>query len=104
VEEDQAAVDESPEIDVPADPRLVLGDFPVPREAHLRWIGLLRHGEEVVETGEMDDLAVVGGCDLGHGGASQGEACTAGLHAAQRGASAPAAVEARLAGGGLPDR
>jgi hypothetical protein len=105
VEEDEAAVDESTEVDVPADPHLVLGDFPLPREAHLRRIVLLGHGEEVVKTGEMDDLAVVGGCDLGHRGASpKGEACTAGPHAVQRAASALAAVEARLAGRGLPDR
>jgi hypothetical protein len=74
VEEDQAAVDEGTEVDVPADPRLVLCDLALPREPHLRRIVLLRHGEEAVETGEMDDLAVVGGCDLGHGGSPRRKA------------------------------
>jgi hypothetical protein len=74
VDEDQAAVDEGAEVHVPADPRLVFGNLAVPSEPDLRRIVLLRHGEEVVETGEVDDLAVVGGCDLGHGGSPRRKA------------------------------
>jgi hypothetical protein len=66
VDEDEAAVDERPEVVLPADPHLVLVDVIARGQPHLRAVVLFRHGEEVVPAGEVDDLAVVGGGALRH--------------------------------------
>jgi hypothetical protein len=60
VEEDEAAVDEGPEVDRPAHPHFVLLHVVARGQPHLRGVVLARHRKETVRAREVDDLAVVG--------------------------------------------
>jgi hypothetical protein len=60
VEEDEAAVDERPEVDRPAHPHFVLLHVVARGQPHQRGVVLARHRKETVRAREVDDLAVVG--------------------------------------------
>jgi hypothetical protein len=66
MDKNEVAVDERPKVDLPAHAHFVGLHVLAPRQPNRERIALLRHREELMAAGEVDDLAVVGG-DFFHG-------------------------------------
>jgi hypothetical protein len=68
MEEDEAAVDERPEIRRPAHAHFIGLHVLASGETHAQRVVLLRHREQLVPAREVDDLAVIDRDFLRHGG------------------------------------